>query len=88
MCGTAPKPSCKLPKSPEHGSYNILNCPPDDDSPFCQKIEGTEAADYTILDFQCNPGYSLAGRSSNPCINGAWSNPHPTCEPGNIKYIT
>ncbi|PSN46002.1 hypothetical protein C0J52_06353 [Blattella germanica] len=81
LCGTAVKPVCKLPAKPDHGDYKILNCNPDDSTPFCRKVPGTEAEDLTLLEFQCDAGYNLAGNSQVYCFGGEWKSPHPTCGP-------
>mgnify|MGYP000120753180 CR=1 FL=1 len=77
------KPSCELPDKPQHGDFTIPTCAVGDNSPLCQKVAGTLAPEFTILHFQCDPGYKMAG-TLNPCINGTWSNPHPTCEAGKL----
>jgi len=85
LCGNE-KHRCKLPKKPEHGSYKILNCKETDTSPFCLQVPDTVAPDWTLLVYQCDTGYNLAGNVSIPCIEGQWASSHPTCVPGMIQF--
>lgn len=87
LCGNERKPTCKLPKKPEHGNYKILNCKETDTSPFCLQIPDTFAPDWTFLEYHCDAGYNLAGTASITCIEGQWANSHPTCVPGMIHFI-
>jgi hypothetical protein len=87
LCGNESKPTCRLPKKPEHGNYKILNCQQTDTSPFCLQIPDTIAPDSTILMYQCDAGYNLEGPASILCIEAQWSNSHPTCVSGMIHFI-
>ncbi|KAJ4450811.1 hypothetical protein ANN_02241, partial [Periplaneta americana] len=86
-CGTDNKPSCKLPEKPDHGKYKILNCKDGDTTPFCRQVPGTIAPEWTILEYQCDEGYTMAGVFSILCSDGKWANSHPTCVPVSCKPL-
>ena len=41
--------------------------------------QNSQKRDITVVEFRCNSGFKLRGRSSLRCVDGEWNGKVPTC---------